>query len=280
MNAPYPIPGSQTNPASFVADTTLNLGSYDKPVDAQTLISVDYSQLVPAIAIKKYSFRVSPGGEPQLEIANSAIVNSANNLLQFFILGGIAGQAYEITIITRLVSSEARSDTLTINVLEDGGYTCPPSQSPTPLGIGQGVSGDGSIIVNTSPRFFISSTPPASANVLDRWYDTTTGQVYDYISNGILTQWALAGSGGGGSGGGGGTNIVSILPITPDGVTTTFNLSAIGGQVVSVTAANTLFVSVDGVWQQANVSYSAVNNMIQFLEPPTVDAVIFILWFS
>lgn len=280
MNAPYLIPGAQTNPTYFIANTTLNLGSYDKPVNAQTLISVDYSQLLPVTTIRKYSFRVSPGGEPQLEIIDSTI-NSADNLIQFFLLGGIAGRAYEIIVVTKLMNNEMRSDTLTINVLDDGSCGCPPVIAPTPYGINAGVSSDGSIIVNTSPRYFISATPPASANVLDRWYDLTDGQIYDRTSNGIFAQWTLANAGGGGGGGGSGkASIVSILPITPDGLTTIFTLAAVGGVPVGITVANTLFVSVDGVWQQAGVQYTAVNNMIQFAEPPTADANIFMLWFS
>lgn len=281
MNAPYLIPGTQINPTCFVANTTLDLGSYDKPVNAQTLLSVDYSQLVPAVTIQRYSFRISPGGEPQLEIGSSAINNTAKNLLQFYILGGVAGRAYEVIIVVKFTTTEVRSDRLTINVLEDGSCSCPPIYASPPYGIGQGVSSDGSIIVNTSPRYFISATPPVSANVLDRWYDTDTGEIYDRTSNGLFAQWTLSNGGGsGGSGGGNKASIVGILPITPDGNTTVFTLAAVGGQPVGIAVSNTLFISIDGVWQQAGVQYNAVNNMVQFAEPPTADANIFMLWFN
>jgi hypothetical protein len=152
---------------------------------------------------------------------------------------------------------------------------------PAPPPLNGVVSADGSVIVNTAPRFFVSGTIPVGANVLDRWYDTSNGQLYDYVSNGITTLWVEAGTGGGG-GGGGGSNvtILSLNAIHPDGVTQVFNLTSVIGRPVTIVGSNTLFVSVDGVWQDATTQYTAVNNQIAFAQAPFADSVIFMLWFA
>jgi hypothetical protein len=112
---------------------------------------------------------------------------------------------------------------------------------------------------------------------LDRWYDTATGNIWDYVSSGLSSFWALSDS----SGGGGGTaNILNITPIRPDGVTTTFTLTSVVGQPVTIAGSNTLFVSVDGVWQDATTQYTATNNQITFAQAPGADSVVFMLWFA
>jgi hypothetical protein len=278
MNYPYPIPGSQTNPAMFIADTTHDLGFFDKvSVDTSTLISVDYSQLVPAVTLANFTLRVTPGGTPNLGISKVTL-DATKTLLTFLVSGGIAGRTYDVMVTTILTGGEARSDKLTVNVYGDT-FGCTPLPTPPPLN-GE-VSGDGSVIVNTAPRFFVSGTIPVGANVLDRWYDTANGLLYDYISNGITSLWQEAGSGGGG-GGGGGSNvtILSLVPIHPDGTTTVFSLTSVVGRPVTIVGSNTVFVSVDGVWQDPTTQYTAVNNQIAFAQAPSVDSIIFMLWFA
>jgi hypothetical protein len=114
----YLIPGMQGDPASFVANTTLTLGSLDKPLDAVTQVLVDYSAIIPAISsIAGFSFRVKPGGEPQLWITDGQTGTAPS--LAFTVSGGIAGQAYELVINTKLDTGDIRSDVLTINVMGD-----------------------------------------------------------------------------------------------------------------------------------------------------------------
>jgi hypothetical protein len=278
MNYPYPIPGSQTNPAMFVADTTHDLGFFDKAsVDTSTFISVDYSALTPAVTLANFTLRVTPGGTPNLGISK-ATLNTAKTQLTFLISAGMAGVAYDVMLTAILATGEARTDKLTVNVLGDASG-CTPVPGPPPVN-GE-VSGDGSVIVNTAPRFFVSGSIPVGANVLDRWYDTSNGQMYDYISNGITTLWVESGGGGGG-GGGGGSNvtILSLVPIHPDGVTEVFNLTSVSGRPVTISGGNTVFVSVDGVWQDATTQYTAVNNQIAFTQAPSADSTIFMLWFA
>jgi hypothetical protein len=276
LNYPYLIPGVQADPTSFVASALGQLGSYTKPLDARSLISVDYSQLIPAVTLLSYSFRVRPGGSPQLWIDSPAI-DTTDTLLTFYVEGGIGGRAYEIIINTTLADTEIRTDVLTVNVLGEG-ECCMVLPSPWPLpGGGGATSGDGSITVNTAPRFFVSATPPVGANLLDRWYDTSTAVLWDFVSNGLTSFWSLSATGGGA---GGSANILNITPILPDGVTTTFTISAVIGVPVTINGSNTLFVSVDGVWQDATTQYTAVDNKITFAQAPGADSMVFMLWFA
>jgi hypothetical protein len=274
MNYPYKIPGATTsNPNAFVADNTGVLGSVDQPLDGRTLVSVDYSQLTPGVTLTGYSFRVDPGGEPQLWISGVTLGSPAT-VLNFYLSGGIGGRQYQVTIIAILGDTERRSDVLNVNVLGDGcGCALPMSTA----WLQDATSGDGSIIVNTTPRFFVSSTPPVGANVLDRWFNTTTSQVYDYISTGAGTEWLLSAAG---TGSGGSATIRKLTAITPDGTTTTFTLTSTDSTTVNITNASYLLVSVDGVWQEAVTQYAASGNSISFAQAPTADAHIFMLWFS
>lgn len=185
MNYPYPIPYSQSNVAGFSANSTGVLGAYDKPLDALTHISVDYSKLVPAVVVNTYTFRVHPGGEPQLRITTPLLTS---NTLTFMVQGGIGGRNYTMTINVRLASGELRSDVLTVNVL---GEDCSPCQIVQPL-INNGItSPDGSLYVNTALRFYVSDTPPNGARVMDQWWNTTTLQLFAFITDGTSSYWAL-----------------------------------------------------------------------------------------
>lgn len=279
MNYPYLIPGTMTYPGAFVANSTRILGSFSKSEDMIAGITVDYSQLagvVGGFTPTSVSFKIKPGGEPQLFILVPLI---AAEVLSFSINGGIAGRAYEVTINMRGGLGGVRSDVLSVNIDGDD-CGCSPVMPYYPPGYDGTTSADGSVIVNDRPRFFVSNNFPVNPNVLDRWYDTTTANIYDYVSNGLSTYWQITGSGGGGGGGSGGeVSIVSISPIAPDGTTTTFNLTS-SQSAVSINNANTLFVSVDGVWQEPNVSYAAAGNLIQFATAPFADSKIFMLWFA
>jgi hypothetical protein len=273
MNYPYPIPGSQTNIAAFVASSTLILGTYDKPLDARTLITVDYTHVVPAITPVIHSIRVAPGGEPQLTIDTVVI---AAGVMTFYLSGGMAGRAYELTI-TVATGKEKRSDILTVQMLDDGrDYPSYARSLPPVDGV---VSGDGSVIANSVPRFFLSGTPPVGANVLDRWYDTTSGNIYDYVSSGNKNFWQLMVVGGGGTPPTDVATIVKLAPITPDGTTTIFTLRVNTGAPANVITTSDLFVSVDGVWQEPLIQYLASGARLTFTSPPDADSKIFMLWF-
>ena len=70
-------------------------------------LSVDYSQLSVAFIPQAYSFKVKPGGEPQLLITNTSLTGE---ILAFTVSGGIAGRAYEVTVNMRGAAGNVRSD--------------------------------------------------------------------------------------------------------------------------------------------------------------------------
>ena len=279
MNYPYFIPGSQGQPEIFVSNISGVLGSYNKPLDTIIQLLVDYSQLPAPPTIASYSFRVSPGGEPQLKI-DRITLDVVNCLLRFVIQGGIAGRTYNVTIDVIGPSGGVRSDVLTINVLGDDDGACSVVQ-PLSLVPPPNVSSDGNVYVNTAPRFFASATVPTGGRPLDQWYNTTTGDIYLCVTNGITSYWTLNIPAGGSAITPISTaTIVKLSPITPDGVTTTFTLTAVTDAPVSVVGTQSLFVSVDGVWQEPLTQYVVDTNQITFVEPPSADSKVFMLWFA
>jgi hypothetical protein len=281
MNAPYPypIPGNQSGSArpSYVADATRKFPPLRKSAEEVNIATFDFSQLTPAITVASCWVRVRQGGEPQL-IVGPPISNpsdGAPNTVTAHVQGGIPGRAYDVELNVRADLGATYSFQWTVNILGDD-CACPPV--PPPSDYITLVTGDGMIVTNTAPRFFVSALAPISPQVLDRWYDTSTGNISDFVTNGNLSYWVVGGGGGGGGGGGSGP-IISLLPIYPDGVTTIFTLTAVD-MPVTILASNTLFVSTDGVWQQPVVQYQALDNQINFAEAPSADSVIFMVWFA
>lgn len=183
----YPIPFVQGNIAAFIANSTGVLGSYTKPIDALTYITVDYTKLVPAVIVAAYNFRIMPGGEPQLVVSAPSLTT---NLLAFTIKGGIDGRSYAVTINARLSDGEVRSDVLTINMLSEDNDGSNAIFNPPPVNNAL-TSPDGSLYVNTAPRYFISATAPVNARLMDQWWNTSDQKHYFYITDGTTPFWSL-----------------------------------------------------------------------------------------
>jgi hypothetical protein len=271
VNYLYPIPGSQINATSFVADSTHILGDLDMGVDELDMLSVDYTKVVPAITITGFSFRVTPGGMPELQVIQPSITA---NVLSFSVSGGIAGKAYTLEVIAKQANA-TRSDILNINLLGDDCDCCVvPAKIDKPGLI------DGALtFVNCCPRWYVSTVMPATANVMDWWYDPATGDFYIYATNGVTYWWQQIVTGSQGSGATGGGVISLVDPISPNGILATFPLT-VNGTAINPTAATTLFVSEDGVWQEAGVDYTVSASNIVFTEPPQADSNIFMVWFG
>lgn len=278
MNYPYLIPGQQGQPEIFVSNISGQLGAYNKPPDTIIQLEVDYSQLPAPPAIATYSFRVRPGGSPPLNISQITL-DATNAILRFVIQGGIAGRTYTVTIDIIGPAGGVRSDVLIVNVLGDDDDCS--AVRPLPLAPPASVSGDGNVYVNTAPRFFVSGTTPTNGRPLDQWYNVSTGDVYCCLTNGITTYWTLdIPAGGSAVTPVSAATIVKMLPIASDGLATTFTMVAATGVTVSVIGAQTLFVSLDGVWQEPLVDYAAGGNQITFTTAPNADSQVFMLWFA
>lgn len=276
MNVPYSylIPNSQSDPASFVASSTGMLGAYAKSIDARSFISVDYSRVIPAATLQSYSFKIKPGGEPQLWVDGAVLTAPA--LLTFYVNGGIGGRAYEVTINAKQTNGEIRTDLLNVQILDDD-CGC-PSVVPSSL-LSNVISGVSGIYSNNAPKLYVGGVAPVGANVLDQWFDTTSGNIYEYISDGITNTWRLLSAGTGILLPTNVATIVKLAPIAADGATTTFTLRTILGQVVNIGSASDVLVSVDGIWQEPFIQYIAGSAQITFTEAPSADSKVFMIWF-
>jgi hypothetical protein len=276
----YPIPFSQGNTAYFYANSTNNVGSFNKPINDRVQISIDYSKLTPSVAVSKIWFEIEPGGVPPLTI-DSVVITST--LVTFYVGGGYSDMSYNILTNAILSAGAVHSDLLVVNVIGENGCDC---NYVSPADQTNYISGDAEIFVNKYPRFFVSGTAPTNANLLDRWYNLTNTTWYDYVTDGITNFWAISGVGApppdsGGDGGSGITGNITIKKMQPlelDGVTNTFSLISTDMFTPNVTTDNSLFVSIDGVWQEPTTQYTASGASITFTLPPAADSYVFILW--
>jgi hypothetical protein len=189
MNYPYPIPSQQANLVALVAGSTRELGYYDKRIDEIVAFTVDYSQVVPAVTVAHYSFRVTPGGMPELMVSKTGLTGSPSTGLAFTLSGGIGGILYNVTVDMTLASNERRSDTLNVNVIDPNeGCGCGVPQIMVPSLAP--INGTGVVAVNPAPRYFVSAIAPVGATVMDRWYNSQTAVVSEFVTDGTTTWWA------------------------------------------------------------------------------------------
>jgi hypothetical protein len=275
----YPIPFSQAGTSYFYVNSTNKMGSFDKPIDGRVQLTVDYSKLVPSVSVSKVWFEIEPGGVPPLTI-DSVMV--ADPLVTFFVAGGYSDMSYNVILNSVLDDGEIHSDLLVVNVFGEDGCACECTSNIYADNFIQ--YGTQEVFVNKYPRFFVSATAPPNANLLDRWYDLLNQTWYDYVTDGVTNFWAISGvgspppSGGGDSGASGNITIKRMQPLALDGITTTFPLISTDLFTPNVTTPNSLFVSIDGVWQEPTVQFDASGGSITFTTAPAVDSYVFILW--
>lgn len=195
MAYPFPLPAgvANTNVNYFYANNTNSLGVFIKQVNDLALISVDYSQITPAVTLASIaSFTVNAGGNPPLVISNPGI-DVTDEILTFLLSNGLAGVQYTLKIIMNLVGGTTRTDVITINIPSTGDNIVPfPAAVPSLPFPNQGVvSADGSIYFNQVPRWFLSSTPPVNPNIMDQWYNTASGIYSQYVTDGVTAQWVI-----------------------------------------------------------------------------------------
>jgi hypothetical protein len=275
----YPIPFSQTNTAYYYVNSTNKMGSFDKPLDGRVQLTMDYSKLIPTVSVDKIWFEIEPGGVPPLTI-DSVVV--ADPLVTFYVDGGYSDMSYNVVANAVLDDGSIHSDLLIINVFGEGGCACGSEGDTYKNNFIQ--YGTQEVFVNKYPRFFVSAIAPTNANLLDRWYNLIDHVWYDYVTDGVTNFWAISGVGtpppdtGGDSGVSGNITIKRMQPLELDGVTTTFSLISTDLFIPNVTTPNSLFVSIDGVWQEPTIQFDASGGSITFATAPAVDSYVFILW--
>ena len=230
--------------------------------------------------VDKVWFETEPGGVPPLTIDS---VVPSSTLLTFYVGGGYGDISYNVLINAILDDGAIRSDLLVVNVSGDDGCGCECLAETYANNYIQ--FGTQEVFVNKYPRFFVTSIAPTNANLLDRWYNLLDNNWYDYVTDGRTDFWAISGVGhpppvgtGGDSGATGNITIKKMQPLALDGVTTTFPLISTDLYTPNVTTNNSLFVSMDGVWQEPTAQFNASGGSITFTTAPAADSYVFILW--
>ncbi len=184
----YALPAGITNTDSviFYANITDVLGTMVKDLGDQTLVLIDYSQIIPALTLQSYSFTVDVSSNPALVISFPEI-DTTNTVLKFLLSGGLTGQDYNINIVT-MTTTGTRLDMLAVNVPSSEGpcnriIPMPPMYTVLPLGT-RGY-------VNSGVRFFWGNTPPTNPNILDQWLNTDTEVLSEWITDGTAFSWKV-----------------------------------------------------------------------------------------
>jgi hypothetical protein len=203
MNYPASVPINYSNNAYFYPDDTGVLGSFTKAPDAKTLVSLDYTSILSELNmnLQSISYVLNYGSAPQLLVSGTTI-EANNNIVSFIVSGGLNGLKYVLQV------NALMSDGQTVNVqyLEvvvsapgtRSGNCDPAVYGSTGVGgppistIYQQASilnGDNTKFGSTFIVFWVSDTAPTTANILDRWYNTSDGLIYDRATDGNSVFW-------------------------------------------------------------------------------------------
>jgi len=236
MNFPTSLPVNYGNSSIFYPDDTGVLGSFTKPPEGRTSVTLDYTSLMRqlGLSLQTVSFSLNFGTAPQLVISGASI-DRTNDVLTFIVSGGLNGITYIINI------NAALSDGATLNIqtlevvvsvpghhrhhyenaagcvepFEHFGHGPIRTSGDLPISTifqqAQILNGEDTRFGSTFIVFWACPTPPMTANILDRWYNTRDGLIYDRVTDGHSVFWlasagasATAGGIGAATAGGGG----------------------------------------------------------------------------
>lgn len=201
MNVPTSVPINYSNAAYFYPDETGVLGSFTKSADAKTQVTLDYSSMLSSISLTLLSvgFVLNYGSAPQLVVSGTDI-QGQNNILTFIVSGGLNGLKYVLQINATLSDSQTViTQSLEVVVSTPGtidscGCPSPMTSSPSlPISSvyqqANILNGDNTKFGSSFVVFWVSDTAPTTANILDRWYNTTDGLIYDRVTDGYSVFW-------------------------------------------------------------------------------------------
>lgn len=201
MNFPASLPINYNNTAYFYPDDTGVLGSFYKLPMANTLVSLDYTSLVSdqTATIVSISFLLDYGTAPQLIISGTTIQGN-NTVVSFIVSGGMNGVKYTLQVNALLSNNTTLSHALEVVVAGPGvkaSDCCDvrtlPGAPNFPISDvfqqAQILNGDGTRFGSSFIVYWVGANAPTTANILDRWYNTGDGLVYDRITDGYSVFW-------------------------------------------------------------------------------------------
>lgn len=68
----------------------------------------------------------------------------------------------------------------------------PIGVKPIPAGYQQASMAPNGVYATGLIRYFVSNTPPLGANVMDQWWNTNTGTLLEYVTDGVSSWWFTA----------------------------------------------------------------------------------------
>ena len=165
------------------------LGPYIKQPSDQTLVIIDFFDSG-ATPIVTYSFSVDVSTNPQLVLAYPQI-DATGHSLSFLMSGGIVGQQYDIQISIQYQvdpdTTAGRVEHLIISIPSTAGTDI---INPVPAIYNQ-IPLWGGGYINSAVRAFWGSVPPSNPNVLDQWFSTADGILYEWATDGTTPQWVI-----------------------------------------------------------------------------------------
>lgn len=188
------ISSNYNNATYFYPDNSGSVGGFTKSMEAQTLVTFDYSSiLTPGVTLKSIAFILDVQTNPQLIISGMQIVG-AQNICSWIVSGGYSGVQYQLSVVAKLTDSSVRTDIVTVSLAGDSGDCCDPCGkstmlAPIPPGYQQAALSQTGVYASSFIRYFVSATPPLGANIMDQWFDTNSGAILEYVTDGVHNWW-------------------------------------------------------------------------------------------
>lgn len=199
-----------------------NLGNLAKPQIDKLMVQMDYSGwLQPGEMLQSASYKLSPGTVPPMLTTNSAIGPTlatpplVGGLVTFLLSQGQPGVTYALLVTVVSTLGRTKTDPLGIQVNANGrGEDCgpydrrsPPGYPSLPGGYPAGfvppvqppampaqqeasvLNGNSTVVATSFITFSVGPSAPAPANILDKWWNTVDGCLYDYVTDGVSAFW-------------------------------------------------------------------------------------------
>lgn len=216
-----------TSSAYYFPTASTALGAIAKTQADLLQVALDYSQwLDTGETVTGMAYNLSPGTVPPLIASNSVIGPNAGSpvvlgaLVTLLLQQGQPGVNYNLNIKATTSAGRTKTDLLVVQVGKNGGggggggggewgpcVGSPPGYPALPGGYAPGFvptpvqpalppqqsanlfNGQGTQFGSSYVAYTVSNQAPSPANVLDFWFNTVDGQIYQYVTDGTSAFW-------------------------------------------------------------------------------------------